>query len=128
MGVPEVAGLFGTVPAGDTSPGLPAATGLAEGIVGVTAGGDKTVDAVGVTLPVEGLVGVVTGLDTDAAGADAGLTPDTTVVMDGAKPGHLPQVICTCRVYSAQAFCHNSSSSSSNSRAAAAAAHSIAHT
>ncbi len=118
--MPEIAGLFGT--AGDTSPGLPAATGLAEGTVGVTAGGDKTVGAVGVTLPVEGVVGVLTGLDTDAAGADAGLTPDTTVVMDGAKPGHLPQVICTCRVYSAQALCHNSSSSSSSS------SHSIAHT
>ena len=115
MGVPEVAGLFGTGPAGDTNPGLPAATGLAEEIVGVTAGGDKTVGAVGVTLPVEGLVGVVAGLDIDAARPDAGLTPDTTVVMDGAKPGHLPQVICTRRVYSRQAFCHSSSSSSSSS-------------
>ena len=122
MGVPEVAGLFGTAPAGDKFPGLPGATGLAEGIVGVTAGGDKTVGAVGVTLPVEGVMGVVTGLDPDAAGAAAGLTADTTVVMDGAKPGHLPQVICTCRVYSAQALCHNSSSSSSSS------SHSIAHT
>jgi len=113
VGVPEVAGLFGTAPAGDTNPGLPAAIGLAEGMVGVTAGGDKTVGAVGVTLPVEGVVGVVAGVDTDA-GADAGVTPDTTVVMDGANPGHLPQVICTCKVYSAQALCHNSSSSSSN--------------
>ena len=111
VGVPEIAGLFGT------APGLPAATGLAEGTVGVTAGGDKTVGAVGVTLPFEGVVGVLTGLDTDAAGPDAGLTPDTTVVMDGAKPGHLPQVICTCRVCSAQALCHNSSSSSSSSTA-----------
>ena len=115
MGVPEVAGLFGTATSGETNPGLPAATGLAEGIVGLTAGGDKTVGAVGVTVPVEGTVGVVTGLDTDAAGADAGLAPDTAVVMDGAKPGHLPQVICTCRVRSAKAHCRSSSSSSSSS-------------
>jgi len=120
VGVPEIAGLFGT--AGDTNPGLPAATGLAEGTVGVTAGGDKTVGAVVVTLPVEGVVGVLTGLDTDGAGADTGLTPDTTVVMDGAKPGHLPQVICTCRVYSAQALCQQQQQQQQQQQ------HSIAHT
>lgn len=104
----------GAVGAGLPAVGLPAGppgeatgavgTGLPAGVAGVLAGvADGTTGSDGVVLPFAVDAGVVVGVGAGNTGDDAGdieVTGDAgiTVLNGGAKPGHLPQVICKCKV------------------------------
>ena len=92
-----------TTPGDEAETGLPTRDGLAMGSVGdagVTATGDgETVGAAGVMLPILVVAGVLVGVDTGATRGEAGTGAEAgdagiSILNGGAKPGHLPQVIC----------------------------------